>query len=344
MKKALVTGALGQDGSYMCEYLLSLGYEVWGTVRYEAKNKREHENYVLGVNYRFADMRDKLSLETLIRQCHPDEIYNFAGQVFVPTSWTQPEETFDVNTNGLARILSIVEKVCPSCKIYQASSSEMYGNIIMKPRSLGLSTSSLPFAHLTENSPMHPVSPYGVSKFAAHKLVDVYRNKGLYIVSGIAFNHESPRRGSEMVTRKITKYMAEVKDGKNEVSTLRLGNPDAKRDWGFAGDFVKAMHKSLQQEISEDYVIGTGEVHSVREFVNAAIGCTDIKFNFGDIQYNCIEFNRPNELYCLIADYSKAKQQLGWQPETSFHDLVKMMVDADYKRYQNILVEEAASV
>jgi GDPmannose 4,6-dehydratase len=340
MKKALVTGAVGQDGSYMCEYLLSLGYEVWGTVRRLIPSVKQRDDYyALGAVYNFADMRDSLSLETLIRKCQPDEIYNFAGQVFVPTSWTHPCETFDVNTNGLARILSIVEKVCPSAKVYQASSSEMFGNIMMKPRSLGISTMNYPTS-LNENSPMNPVSPYGVSKYAAHKLVDVYRQKGLYVVSGIVFNHESPRRGSEMVTRKITKHIAAIKSGK-DVGKLRLGNPEAKKDWGFAGDYVKAMHKMLQQKLPDDYVIGTGEAHSVQEFVECALSMIDVEC---DVKYNCQEFTRANELHCLIADYSKAKAVLEWKPETTFGELVKMMVDADYKRYTYTLEEEAANV
>ena len=330
MKKALVTGALGQDGSYMCEYLLDLGYEVWGAVRYEPHNNNQHAHYVLGVNYRFADMRDKLSLETLIRTCHPDEIYNLAGQVFVPTSWTQPEATFDVNTNGLARILDIIEKVCPKARVYQASSSEMFGNVI---NLIFGKNEKQKNERLDENSPMNPVSPYGVSKLAAHRLVDVYRQKGLFVVSGICGNHESPRRGSEMVTRKITKYIAAVKGGK-EVSKLRLGNPYSRRDWGFAGDYVKAMHLMLQQSKPEDFVIGTGEAHSVEEFVEAAKEVLDVKCK---VEYHAPEFTRANELYCLVMDYSKAKSVLGWKPETSFRDLVHMMVTEDYKHTQELV-------
>jgi GDPmannose 4,6-dehydratase len=340
MKKALITGALGQDGSYMCEHLLSLGYEVWGTVRFEARNRREHEHYVLGVNYRFADARDELSLETVIRSCNPDEIYNFAGQVFVPTSWMHPAETFDVNTSGLARILSIVEKVCPKARVYQASSSEMFGNVILKPRSLGYATNNLQFTRLDENSPMHPVSPYGVSKLAAHRLVDVYRQKGLYVVSGIAFNHESPRRGAEMVTRKITKHLAAIKSGRL-LGPLRLGNPDAKRDWGFAGDYVQAMQLMLQPDMPDDYVIGTGETHSVREFVNQATEFMNVAV---EIDYNAPEFMRSSELYCLIADCSKIKSRLGWEPNHTFDELVMMMLSEDSRRLRNNVSEEIANV
>ena len=326
MRRALVTGALGQDGSYMCEHLLSMGYDVWGAVRYEAHNKRQHEHYLVGVNYRFADMRDKLSLETLIRTCYPDEIYNFAGQVFVPTSWTQPENTFNVNTSGLARILDIVDHVCLKARVYQASSSEMFGNTITDGREVK--------QVLDENSPMRPVSPYGASKLAAHNLVDVYRQKGLFVASGIAFNHESPRRGSEMVTRKITKHAAAAKSGRG-VGPLKLGNIQSKRDWGFAGDYVKAMYLMLQQSYPDDYVIGTGEAHSVNDFVHAASESAEVVF---EVQAQSPEFTRDNELHCLVADCSKAKNKLGWKPETSFKELVNMMVREDYKQYTQELV------
>lgn len=334
MKKALVTGALGQDGSYMCEYLLSKGYEVWGTVRKHSM-KQEEATYINGVNYRFADMRDTLDLETVIRKSTPDEIYNFAGQVFVPTSWTHPAETFDVNTSGLARILSIVEKVCSHARVYQASSSEMFGNVIMKPRSVGSTTSSLGFTSLSESSPMNPVSPYGVSKYAAHKLVDVYRQKGLYVCSGICFNHESPRRGQEMVTRKITKHIAAVMAGK-ETETLRLGNPDARRDWGFAGDYIVAMNQMLQQKAPDDYVIGTGEAHSVHEFITAALAHAGLTDDTCKIKYDCQEFKRQNELHCLIANVTKAHDKLRWVAHCTFDHLVKIMVDADYDRIMSI--------
>lgn len=317
MKKALITGSLGQDGSYMAEYLLSLGYEVWGTARMDALFSA---NLVKNVHYVYADLRDELSMETVIRQCHPDEIYNFAGQVFVPTSWEKPAETFDVNTAGFARLLKVVEKVCPNARVYQASSSEMYGNV------LGGGTS-----FLDELSAMHPVSPYGVSKYAAHKLVDVHRQKGMYVVSGIAFNHESPRRGMEMVTRKISRAAAEAKvTGK---ATLKLGNVETKRDWGFAGDYVKAMHKMLQQPTPEDFVIGTGRAHSVAYFCDVAwqhIGRGDALH----IEENCPEFSRPNELHTLIADTHKITQVLGWKAETYFEQLVRMMVEADIKQLE----------
>ena len=337
MKKALITGALGQDGSYMAEYLLGLNYEVIGMIRGQTPAAKIVKNYVKGVTYKITDMRDTVGLENLIRSVHPDEIYNFAGQVFVPTSWTHPSETFDVNTNGLARILAVTEKVCPSVRIYQASSSEMYGNIL-KPRSSGVSTSTP--IKLDEDSPMQPVSPYAVSKLAAHKLVSVYRRTGRYVVSGIAFNHESPRRGSEMVTRKITKHIASVKAGKTE-NVLRLGEPDSRRDWGFAGDYVKAMHASLQQKIATDYVIGTGTAHSVKQFVEKALEYAGISCG---VEYYCGEFMRFNELNCLVADITKVTSVLQWAPEHSFQELVQMMVDSDYNEYMKTNEEEMSHV
>ena len=337
MKTALITGCTGQDGSYMAEYLLGLGYEVFGTVRKHTHNGSQH--YVKGVQYEYADLRDEISLETVIRKCHPDEIYNFAGQVFVPTSWEQPAETFDVNVGGLARILAIVLKVCPNCRVYQASSSEMYGNTLMKSRISGpTSLAENMLAALNENSPMRPVSPYAASKLAAHKLVSVYRQKGIYAVGGICFNHESPRRGVEMVTRKISRHVGAVKAGVK--STLRLGSLTTRRDWGFAGDYVKAMHLMLQKGIPQDYVIGTGVAHSVLDFLNASFGLKNGTLNdMPDVEAGCPEFVRQNELYTLIADASFAQRSLGWKPETSFEQLVRMMVTADYEYYKDKVCE-----
>lgn len=324
MKRALITGVGGQDGSYLAEYLVELGYEVHGTLRI-LDPYVEYLSAVRGrVSFHSADLRDATSLEKVIRRVHPDEVYNLAGQVFVPTSWTQPAETFDANVGGLARILSIVEKVCPDARVYQASTSEMYGNV------LGLGARDT--IKLDERSEMHPVSPYGVSKYAAHKLVDVYRQKGLYVVSGILFNHEGPRRGSEMVTRKITKHVARWAAG--EWSDLRLGNPQARRDWGFAGDYVRAMQAMLQPPSPEDYVIGTGVAHSVEEFLfeaTHAAGLADKPWTKHVIN-NAKEFSRPTELHCLVADYTKANKVLGWEPRTPFRKLVTMMVQHDMAR------------
>jgi len=314
MKRALITGALGQDGSYLAEHLLTLGYEVWGTARVQP---RVHGHYVQGVHYEYADLQDSLSLMKVIRKSTPDEIYNLAGQVFVPNSFFLPAETFDSNVSGLARIIRCVEQLQLPARIYQASTSEMFGNVMCGNG----------IVRLDETVAMNPVSPYGVSKLAAHKLVDVYRQRGMYIVSGILFNHESPRRGHEMVTRKITRHVAKWAAGGKDV--LRLGTITSKRDWGFAGDFVKAMHLMLQQERPDDYVIGTGEANSINDFLNFAIECAGLQGMETMVRKDCPDLARSPELHTLVADYQKAKVQLGWQPEHSFRDLVRMMVTAD---------------
>jgi|ERR1039458_2462170 GDPmannose 4,6-dehydratase len=333
--KALITGCLGQDGSYLAEHLLSLGYEVWGTVRrirpgitptlFDADDSG---NWVAGVDYYYADMTDIVSVDKVIRKCWPDEIYNLAGQVFVPTSWNYPAETFDVNTGGLARIMKVLEETKCKAKVYQASTSEMFGNQLTYLMEKGI-------VSLNEKSIMHPVSPYGVSKLAAHKLVDVYRQKGMYIVSGILGNHESPRRGEEMVTRKITKHVAKWRRETSGAfgigcATLKLGNLQSKRDWGFAGDYVKAMHLMLQQEQPDDYVIGTGEAHSVQEFLEAALEAAQLDlFSWPEHVEIDPAFSRSEELHTLVLDASKAKRILGWKSETTFKQLVTMMVNSD---------------
>lgn len=312
MKKALITGCQGQDGSYLASYLLRKGYEVHGISR-----GFNYENYVFSMTAHIGDMRDETALENIFRKVMPDEVYNLAGQVFVPTSWSKVAETFDVNVGGLARLLKIAEQLKPDTRIYQASSSEMYGNIG------GL---------LHELSPMNPVSPYGVSKLAAHKLVAVYREKGMYVVSGILFNHESPRRSEHMVTRKITRCVAKWVCG-DEVP-LELGNKNAARDWGSAEDYVIAMHSMLTQyRDPEDYVIGTGETHTVEEFVHIAAEVAG-KENLVDklVKYNTPAYTRPNELFSLKACARKANIRLGWEPKISFVELVRQMVTADIMR------------
>ena len=259
MKKALITGISGQDGSYLAEYLLDMGYSVYGMVRRETGTMRWLSPIQDKIEILYADMRDTASLEVAFAKASPDEVYNLAGQVFVPTSWQIPAETFDINVGGLARLLNIIERQKSDTRIYQASSSEMYGNLN------GLRN---------EQTPLAPTSPYGVSKTAAHRLCGVYRERGIFAVGGILFNHESPRRGPEMVTRKITLAAADWAQGKK--NKVKLGNMQARRDWGFAGDYIRAMHAMLQEEKPNDYVIATGESHSVYEFVVEVLHCLDL--------------------------------------------------------------------
>jgi GDPmannose 4,6-dehydratase len=313
MKKALITGIAGQDGSYLAEYLLSIGYEVFGIIRSELSAATNLGHIMDRIQLFYGDLTDYLSILAALKKSEPDEIYNLAGQPFVPNSWICPAETFDVNTSGLARILEIVERTDRRIKVYQASSSEMYGNHN---------------GACTEATPMLPTSPYGVSKLASHHLCRVYRDRGLYVVGGILFNHESPRRGPEMVTRKITQHIAGWLLGGKE--PLRLGNIEVRRDWGFAGDYVRAMHLMLQQEKPRDYVIGMGETHSVREFLNASL--REARIPYASVE-NLITFDpafvRENEIYYLCADAHKAHTELGWEPQADFDQLVRMMVQSD---------------
>lgn len=308
MKRALITGICGQDGSYLAEYLLKLGYEVWGTVRSMEACKNIF-GFRRQVNMLYADLRDHTSLATAIRKAQPDELYNLAGQTFVPTSWIRAEDTLDINTGGLARILAIIETTRPSCRVYQASTSEMFGNTP---------------GPCNEHSAMLPTSPYGISKLSSHHLCRIYRDKGLFVCSGILFNHESPRRGPEMVTRKISRAVARWSRG--ERVELELGNLSARRDWGFAGDYVKAMQTMLQQPEPEDFVIGTGKSYSVEDFLTIA------RARFSGAYSNVVvkgELVRKNEIHHLLADSRKAFEVLKWKPETSFEELVRMMVQAD---------------
>jgi GDPmannose 4,6-dehydratase len=319
MKKALITGLSGQDGTYLAEYLLSLNYQVYGLVRREARTIRWLESIRDSVELIYGDLRDATSLEVAFRKSWPDEVYNLAGQVFVPTSWECPAETFDINVGGLARLLQIVTRQKPDTRVYQASSSEMYGNVD---------------GFCNEQTPFKPTSPYGTSKMAAHGLVQAYRERGVYVVGGILFNHESPRRGPEMVTRKITRAAAGW--AKGDTSKLKLGNLQAKRDWGFAGDYVKAMHAMLQQAAPKDYVIGTGESHSVAEFVDRVLSeLRRIGANgnsFGSIEEH-VEVDsrlvRHNEIHNLRADARLAREELGWTPAVDFGGLVRLMVESD---------------
>jgi GDPmannose 4,6-dehydratase len=319
MKRALVTGISGQDGSYLAEYLLELGYQVFGIVRREPGTMRWLEGIRDRVELLYGDLRDSQSLEVAFYKSWPDEVYNLAGQVFVPTSWETPAETFDINVGGLTRILSLVERRKIDTRVYQASSSEMYGNAN---------------GTCSEKTPFNPTSPYGISKMAAHRLVEAYRARGVYSVGGILFNHESPRRGPEMVTRKITRAAAGWAAGDN--TKLKLGNLEARRDWGFAADYVIAMHAMLQQPTPKDYVVGTGESHSVAEFVNLVLAelqnLFDGKFvnakleDFVEIDQRLL---RTGEIHDLRADANLARMELHWHPKVDFKTLVKQMVHAD---------------
>ena len=319
MKSALITGISGQDGSYLAEYLLGLGYQVYGLVRRDPRSMRWLETIRRRVEIVYGDLRDTEALAVAFYKAWPDEIYNLAGQVFVPASWEHPAETFDINVGGLARLLQIVERQKPDTRVYQASSSEMFGNAD---------------GYCNEQTLFRPTSPYGISKMAAHRLVEVYRDRGLFVVGGILFNHESPRRGPEMVTRKVTRAAAAWAMG--DKTKLKLGNLNAHRDWGFAGDYVKAMHLMLQQAIPSDYVVGTGESHTVAEFVAQALvelewyssseEAADQLFRHVEVDSRLL---RSGEIHVLQADASRARNELGWQQEVDFKGLVKMMVEAD---------------
>ncbi len=326
MKRALITGISGQDGSYLAEYLLDLGYEVFGLMRREPQSMRWLEPLAQRIEFLYGDLRDTLSLEVVFQKARPDEVYNLAGQVFVPTSWQYPAETFDINTGGLARLLTIVQRQKPDTRVYQASSSEMFGNVS---------------GACNEQTPFAPTSPYGTSKMAAHRLVEVYRARGLFVAGGILFNHESPRRGLEMVTRKITRAAAAWARG--DRTKLKLGNLEAKRDWGFAGDYVKAMHAMLQQPAPKDYVIGTGESHSVAEFVGQVLmelNGSAIRGDIGKSIRAFIEVDstlfRPGEIHDLRADPTLARTELAWKPQVDFAGLVRMMVQADIEALKSL--------
>jgi GDPmannose 4,6-dehydratase len=319
MKRALITGISGQDGSYLAEYLLELGYEVFGLIRREPQAVRWLGPILDRIELLSGDLRDLASLEIAFQKAWPDEVYNLGGQVFVPTSWQIPEETFNINVEGLSRLLRIIEQRKPDTRLYQASSSEMFGNVS------GL---------CSEETPLAPTSPYGVSKMAAHRLADVYRARNLFVVGGILFNHESPRRGPEMVTRKITRAAAGW--AKGDRTKLPLGNLKARRDWGFAGDYVRAMHAMLQQPVPKDYVIATGESHSVAEFVITVLaslhGMSDpaeAARLIDDYVETDPRLLRTGEIHDLRGDARRARSELRWEPSVDFRGLVRMMLAAD---------------
>jgi len=327
-KRAVITGITGQDGSYLAELLLANGYEVIGVVRRaSAPNYWRIEHLLDRITLRPADLLDQLSLLRLIQDVRPHEFYNLAAMSFVPASWDQPLLTGDFNAMGVTRVLEAVRQVDPEIKLYQASSSEMYGRVREVPQ--------------TELTPFYPRSPYGVSKVFGHYITVNYRESyGLFAVSGILFNHESPRRGVEFVTRKVTDGVARIKLGLAD--HLALGNLDAKRDWGFAGDYVKAMWMMLQQPKADDYVIASGISHSVQNLVQVAFEHAGLEWR----KYVRTDpaLLRPAEVDHLIGDASKAKRVLGWQPKVSFESLIHMMVDEDIKRISTRPRSEGAAV
>jgi GDPmannose 4,6-dehydratase len=316
--RALITGVSGQDGSYLAELLLSKGYEVFGIVRRSSSETHERLAHIRDkIELIHADLLDQVSLSQALKRARPDEIYNLAAQSFVPTSWTQPVLTAEFTAVGVSRMLEAMRDVAPQAKFYQASSSEMFGKVLETPQ--------------RENTPFYPRSPYGVAKVYGHFITVNYRESyNLFAVSGILFNHESPRRGFEFVTRKITDGVARIKLGL--AKELRLGNLDAKRDWGFAGDYVRAMWMMLQQPKPDDYVISTGVAHTVREFADKAFQAVGLKYQ--DFVVSDPAFCRPAEVDLLLGDATKAHKQLGWKPEVSFDQMIQMMVEADIRRLQ----------
>ncbi|MFN2571985.1 MAG: GDP-mannose 4,6-dehydratase [Gemmatimonadales bacterium] len=315
-KTAVITGVTGQDGSYLAELLLEKGYEVIGVVRRTSHDSYERIGHLLErVHIVAADLLDQHSLTTVIRDAKPDEVYNLAAQSFVPTSWNQPVLTGEFTALGVTRLLEAIRLAHPAARFYQASSSEMFGKAVETPQ--------------RETTPFYPRSPYGVAKVYGHWITVNYRESyGLYAVSGILFNHESPRRGLEFVTRKVTNAVARIKLG--TAKALRLGNLDSGRDWGFAGDYVDAMWRMLQQDEPQDYVVGTGTMHTVRDLCAAAFGHVGLDWQ----QYVTIDpqFVRPAEVDVLLADATRAHRELGWQSRVTFEQLIQMMVDADLER------------
>jgi GDPmannose 4,6-dehydratase len=318
MKRALITGITGQDGSYLAELLLKKGYKVFGTVRRLSTPNIENISHIQDqIELISADLLDSSSMTQAVELSEPDEVYNLAAMSFVKTSFDQPVLTGEFTALGVTRVLEAVRNVNKRIKFYQASSSEMFGKVVETPQK--------------ETTRFHPRSPYGVAKVYGHYITLNYRESyDMYACSGILFNHESPRRGIEFVTRKITNAVARIHLGKQE--KIELGNMDAKRDWGFSGDYVEAMWMMLQQDKPEDYVIATGETHSVEEFAKLAFKAVGIDDWEQYVVSNQSKYLRPAEVDYLIGDYSKAKKELGWEPKTTFKELVEMMVKADVER------------
>lgn len=314
-KRALITGITGQDGSYLADLLLEKNYEVYGLVRRVSETVQSRIAHIINqVQLIQGDLTDQSSLDEAVQTIQPDEVYNLAAQSFVPTSWNQPVLTSDITGIGTTRVLEAIRRHKPDAKFYQASSSEQFGKVTETPQK--------------ENTLFYPRSPYGVAKVYAHYLTINYRESyNIFACAGILFNHESPRRGLEFVTRKITNSVARIKKGL--ATELKLGNLTAKRDWGYAKDYVEAMWLMLQQDTPDDYVIATGETHSVEDFVRMAFEHVDLDWK--DYVKHDTRFDRPAEVDLLIGDASKAKKKLGWKVKTNLKELVSMMVDADLK-------------
>ncbi|HUF39907.1 MAG TPA: GDP-mannose 4,6-dehydratase [Anaerolineales bacterium] len=321
MPTALVTGITGQDGSYLAEFLLEKGYDVVGMVRRSSTITFERiEHFQDAITLEQGDLHDQSSLVDLLERYQPDEIYNLAAQSFVPTSWNQPVLTGEVTALGVTRLLEAMRLVTPKARFYQASSSEMFGKVVETPQN--------------EDTPFYPRSPYGVAKVYAHWITVNYRESyDLFAVSGILFNHESPRRGLEFVTHKITHGATRIKMGL--ANELRLGNLDSRRDWGYAGDYVQAMWMMLQRDEPEDFVVGTGKTHSVREFCDVAFGYLGLDYR--DYVVQDARFYRPAEVDLLVSDPTRAREKLGWERTVDFEGLVKMMVDADLESLERQL-------
>ena len=325
-KVALVTGITGQDGSYLAEFLLSKGYKVYGVVRRSSTINFERLAHLQDkIELLSGDLLDQNSLISALKQCEPQEVYNLASQSFVPTSWNQPVLTGEFTALGVTRMLEAVRVVNPRIRFYQASSSEMFGMVRESPQN--------------EKTPFYPRSPYGVAKLYGHWITVNYRESyNLFACSGILFNHESPRRGFEFVSRKVTYGAARIKLGVQK--KLKMGNLDAERDWGFAGDYTQAMWMMLQQEKPQDYVIATGVTHSVRQLLEVAFGHLGLDYReYVETDPACL---RPAEIYHLRGDYTKAAREFGWQPAVTFQELIKMMVNADMGRVQSALANTSA--
>jgi GDPmannose 4,6-dehydratase len=326
--RALITGVTGQDGSYLAEFLLDKGYEVYGLVRRSSLEKFDRIGHLIDrLNFVEGDLTDQSSLDSTMQSVQPDEVYNLAAQSFVAASWNQPVLTGDVTGLGVLRILEAIRRHRPNARFVQASSSEMFGKVRETPQ--------------TEQTPFHPRSPYGVAKvFGHHITVNFRESYGIFACSCIGFNHESPRRGTEFVTRKVTQQVARIKLGL--ARKLCMGNLDSQRDWGFAGDYVKAMWMMLQQPSAEDYILATGITHSVRELLDVAFSCAGLDWEkFVEIDEKLI---RPAEVDYLRGDSTKAKEKLGWEPEVGFKELIEMMVDADLDVLRRQMPEKAAVV